>query len=75
MANKIDAYRTYGQKLIKLFVKLLFTGERYSLTELSQMLGCSKQTVLRLLNDIQRGYLIDIKEEYEQKKKYIQGGC
>ena len=71
MGKKIDIYRTYGQKLIKLFVKLLFMGQKYSLTELSQMLGCSKQTVLRLLNDIQRGYLIDIKEEYEQKKKYV----
>jgi predicted DNA-binding transcriptional regulator YafY len=71
MPKKIDVYRTYGQKLIKLFVTLLFTGQKYSLTELSQMLGCSKQTVLRLLNDIQRGYLIDIKEEYEQKKKYV----
>ena len=71
MGKKIDLHRTYGQKLIKLFVKLLFTGQKYSLTELSQMLGCSKQTVLRLLNDIQRGYLLDIKEEYEQKKKYV----
>jgi predicted DNA-binding transcriptional regulator YafY len=71
MAKKIDVYRSYGQKLIKLFVNLLFTGKRYSLTELSQMLGCSKQTVLRLLDDIQRGYSIDIKEEYEQKKKYV----
>ena len=71
MGKKIDVYRTYGQKLIKLFVSLLFTGQKYSLTELSQMLGCSKQSVLRLLNDIQRGYLIDIKEEYEQKKKYV----
>lgn len=71
MGKKIDVYRTYGQKLIKLFVKLLFTGQKYSLTELSQMLGCSKQTVLRLLNDIQRGYMIDINEEYEQKRKYV----
>ena len=39
MGKKIDVYRTYGQKLIKLFVKLLFTGQKYSLTELSQMLG------------------------------------
>ena len=71
MGKKIDVYRTYGQKLIKLFVSLLFTGQKYSLTELSQMLGCSKQTVLRLLNDIRRGYRIDIKEEYEQKQKYV----
>ena len=48
MPAKIDLYKSYGEKLIGLFVKLLFSGEKYSLTELAQMFSCSKQTVLRL---------------------------
>jgi len=42
MPRKKDIYSSYGQKLISLFAKLLFTGESHSLTDLSRMLGCSK---------------------------------
>ena len=67
MAEKIDINRSYGEKLISLFVRLLFSGESYSLTELSQMLGCSKQTVLRLLDDIYKAYNVKIEERMEGK--------
>ena len=72
MAEKRDIYRSYGEKLISLFVKLLFSGESYSLTELSRMLGCSKQTVLRLVNDIRMAYKVDIDERMEGNRKYFQ---
>ncbi len=52
--------RSYGEKLISLFAKLLFTGRRYSLTELARSLGCSKQTVLRLIDDISLAYEVPI---------------
>jgi predicted DNA-binding transcriptional regulator YafY len=55
--------KSYGAKLIKLFSKLLFTGNSYSLTELSKMLECSKQTVLRLVDDIQSYYGLDLEQE------------
>lgn len=70
MGEKRDLYRSYGQKLISLFVRLLFTGERYSLTELSRMLDCSKQTVLRLLNDIRMAYRVDIEEMLQGNRKF-----
>ena len=72
MAEKRNIYRSYGEKLISLFVKLLFSGESYSLTELSRMLGCSKQTVLRLVNDIRMAYKVDIDERMEGNRKYFQ---
>ncbi|MBN2468536.1 MAG: WYL domain-containing protein [Deltaproteobacteria bacterium] len=56
MPEKQSINVSYGQKLINLFARLLFTGEQHSLTDLSRELGCSKQTVLRLLDDIQRGF-------------------
>lgn len=71
MGEKLDAYRSYGQKLITLFARLLFSGESYSLTELAKMLGCSKQTVLRLVDDIRRSYGIVIEESFKGRKKYF----
>ena len=71
MGEKHDIYRSYGQKLISLFVRLLFSGESYSLTELSRMLDCSKQTVLRLLNDITMAYGVNIEETMQANRKYV----
>jgi len=55
--------RTYGDKLIALFARLLFHRRRYSLTELADMLDCSKQTVLRLVDDIAQAYGVTIRSE------------
>ena len=71
MARKMDIYSSYGQKLISLFVRLLFSGESYSLTELARMLNCSKQTVLRLLDDISAGYKMEIEESRQGNRKYV----
>ncbi|MDM7985838.1 MAG: WYL domain-containing protein [Smithella sp.] len=60
MPEKIDPYKSYGEKLIGLFARLLFSGESHSLTQLAKMLDCSKQTILRLLDDIQKSYGINI---------------
>ncbi|MCX5849656.1 MAG: WYL domain-containing protein [Deltaproteobacteria bacterium] len=70
MPEKFDLYKSYGEKLIGLFVRLLFSGERHSLTELSQMLDCSKQTVLRLINNIRMSYGINIEETKQGNKSF-----
>jgi predicted DNA-binding transcriptional regulator YafY len=72
MPEKITSYRSYGEKLISLFAKLLFSREKHSLIELSGMLGCSKQTVMRLVEDIRMSYGVDIEESFEDRKKYYQ---
>jgi predicted DNA-binding transcriptional regulator YafY len=71
MPRKLDDSRSYGQKLITLFARLLFSGDRYSLTELANYLECSKQTVLRLVDDIQNSYKVDIEESKEGNRKYV----
>jgi predicted DNA-binding transcriptional regulator YafY len=71
MPEKRNIYRSYGEKLISLFARLLFSGQSYSLTELARMLHCSKQTVLRLLDDIRMAYGVDIDERYEGRRKYV----
>ncbi len=70
MGQKKDIYRSYGEKLITLFVRLLFSGESYSLTELSKMLHCSKQTVLRLVDDIRMAYNVNLEESTKGNRKY-----
>jgi predicted DNA-binding transcriptional regulator YafY len=70
MPEKRDYYSSYGQKLISLFAKLLFTHRSHSLIELARMLNCSKQTVLRLVDDIRRSYGVEIEEFLEGKRKY-----
>lgn len=70
MPEKISSYRSYGQKLISLFARLLFSRQSHSLPELSRLLGCSKQTVIRLVRDIKMAYGVEIEESIENRKKY-----
>ena len=69
MPEKKDLYRSYGEKLISLFGRLLYSGESYSLTDLARMLSCSKQSVIRLVDDIRRAYRVEIEESYEGNRK------
>jgi len=70
MPHKKDYYSSYGQKLISLFAKMLFTQKKHSLIELSRMLHCSKQTVQRLVDDIRRSYGVEIEDFMEGRRKY-----
>lgn len=71
MPEKRNIHRSYGEKLISLFARLLFSRESHSLTELARMLNCSKQTVLRLVDDIQRAYFVNIEESFKGNRKYF----
>jgi len=70
MGQKHDIYKSYGEKLISLFVKLLFSGESYSLTELSRFLRCSKQTVKRLVEDLDKSYGVEIEQSKIANRHY-----
>jgi predicted DNA-binding transcriptional regulator YafY len=70
MPRKIDTDKNYGQKLITLFAQLLFSGESHSLTELANMLNCSKATVMRLVDDITLSYLVPIQSEMRGNRRY-----
>jgi hypothetical protein len=65
MPRKRDYDRTYGQKLITLYTRLMFSGQRHSLTELANLLDCSKQTILRLVDEINTGHGLVIQEAKE----------
>lgn len=55
MPPKTNPNATTGQKLLILHSLLMFSNREYSLTELSEKLRCSKQTVLRLLDQLEIG--------------------
>ena len=70
MGKKLDPYTSHGQKIFSLFSRLMYSKESHSLTDLSRWLRCSKQTVLRLIDIIQRSYGVDIEETMEGNRKY-----
>ena len=70
MGKKQDIYKSYGEKLISLLVKLLFSGDSYSLSELSRILSCSKQTIIRLIDDIDKSYDVEIEQSKIGNRHY-----
>jgi predicted DNA-binding transcriptional regulator YafY len=57
-----------GEKLLRLFSLLLFSHERYSLTALAEILGCSKQTVLRLIDQLECSGWAKVRREDEGRR-------
>lgn len=70
MQTKKSPDRSYGEKLIRLFAKLVFTGQKHSLTDLAKSLGCSKQTVLRLIDDITQAWEIPLRDELRDGRRW-----
>lgn len=57
MPEKKDAYSTPAMKVLRLYILLLFSGRVFSLSELARKLQCSKQTVMRMMEQISRSRL------------------
>lgn len=72
MQKKLDPDSTHGQKIVKLFAKLLFARRAFSLSELADSMRCSKQTILRLMDHIQSSYSVIIDTEKKGKQRYYQ---
>ena len=60
MPRKLDVDKSYGEKVIRLFGSLMFARRAQTLTELAEMLNCSKQTISRILRDIESAYQVEI---------------
>jgi len=69
MARKIDRDATSSMKALTLYSLLLFSGKRYSLTELAKRLDCSKPTVSRLIGAIDAGNGLHVRVETEKVGK------
>ena len=60
-----------GEKLLRLFSLLLFSHERYSLTALTEILDCSKQTVLRLVDQLEATGWGKVRRENEGRRAFF----
>jgi len=54
MPEKKDPYTSPAMKVLRLYAMLLYSGRKFSFTELARKCGCSKQTVLRMIDQINR---------------------
>lgn len=71
MQTRKSPDRSYGEKLVRLVAKLMFTGQKHSLTDLAKSLGCSKQTVLRLIDDITHAWAVPLRDELRDGRKWV----
>ncbi len=60
-----------GEKLLRLFSLLLFSYERYSLTALTEILECSKQTVLRLVDQLEASGWAKVLREEDGRRAFF----
>ena len=71
MPSKKDQYSSPSQKVLGLFGLLFFKGRKFSLSELAKEFDCSKQTVLRMIEQIQRSHAAKIKTNIEHGKRWF----
>lgn len=69
MPRKKDPYATSGQKVIGLYSLLLFTGRAHSLGQLASMFQCSKQTVLRMVEEIELTHRLRLETWVEGRER------
>lgn len=71
MPEKINPYSSPATKVLSLYGLLLFSGKKYSLTQLAQLLRCSKQTVLRMMEQIELSHQAKIESRIEGGRKWF----
>ncbi|GEB80390.1 hypothetical protein DDE01_18050 [Desulfovibrio desulfuricans] len=63
MPRKLNQDASPSRKLLGLFSILLFSGEWRSLPELARIFNCSKQTITRLIEEIELSHEARIERE------------
>jgi len=72
MAKKLDPDATASHKSLLLFSLLLFSGRRHYLTELMERFNCSKPTISRLMEGIERSGAVEVVRGFENRKLWYQ---
>jgi predicted DNA-binding transcriptional regulator YafY len=71
MPEKKDAYSTPAMKVLRLYILLLFSGRKYSLAELARKFDCSKQTILRMMEQINLSKFEQVDSWEEEGRRYF----
>ncbi len=69
MAKKKNDDASPSEKVIGLYGLLLFTGRKYTLSELANKFRCSKQTILRMIETIERSHTLCLVSEIENGRR------
>ena len=69
MPEKLSPHSSPTEKTLGLFSLLLFTGKRYTLSQLATKLGCSKQSVMRMVDQIERSHAAGIETGIDHEKR------
>jgi len=72
MSHKIDQLSTSSKKALSLFGILLFSQKAYSLKQIAKKLNCSRQTVLRLIEEIELTQTYRIKKWTSERQNWYQ---
>lgn len=64
--------KSHGTKLLKLFAKLMLEGKRHYQSDLAEELECSKQTVGRLIGEIENFVGANLEIGTENRRRYYQ---
>jgi predicted DNA-binding transcriptional regulator YafY len=70
MPRKRDPYQSPAMKVLGLHGLLLFTGRTYSLAQLARVLDCSKQTVLRGIEQLERSHQLELESWVEGRQRW-----
>jgi hypothetical protein len=70
MPTKKDPYSSPGMKIITLLFRFLYTDEPQALIDLARHLDCSKQTVMRHMDYLQRALDVEIETTFKGRRKY-----
>lgn len=72
MPSKKNQHAKPTQKAVTLFCQLMYTGRRHYLIDLARELDCSKQTVMRMMEDINRSYSVQMEKGKDGKRVWYQ---
>ncbi len=70
MPKKYDSDATHGEKVLKLFRKLLSENRKHYLSDLAVNLNCSPQTVMRLVEVIEREVGINLISGKDKNRRW-----
>lgn len=70
MPKEHDTDARPSEKLLKLFSTMLFSGRAFSLTELASILDCYKQTVSRLITNLDTSQHAKIRKKMRGRESY-----
>jgi len=70
MPTKKDPYSSPGMKIITLLFKFLYTDKPQALIDLARHLDCSKQTVMRHMEYLERALDVEIETTFKDRRKY-----